>query len=121
MNAAAGVDTWSVGCIIGELISGKPIFPGTSTMNQLDRIMEVTGRPSADDVEAFKSPFAATMLQSIPTSQDVPGFHRFHQASVEALDLLRLCLQFNPSKRISAHAALRHPYLWGLGGPHSYS
>lgn len=37
-----GVDIWSVGCIIGELFTRKPIFPGNSTMNQLDRIMEVT-------------------------------------------------------------------------------
>jgi hypothetical protein len=34
------------GCILGELLNGKPIFPGSSTMNQLDRIMEFTGRPS---------------------------------------------------------------------------
>jgi hypothetical protein len=32
------------GCILGELMMGKPVFPGTSTMNQLDRIMEFTGR-----------------------------------------------------------------------------
>lgn len=34
-------------------------------MNQLERILELTGRPSADDVEAMKSPFAATMLESL--------------------------------------------------------
>ena len=55
-----GVDTWSVGCIIGELYSAKSIFPGTSTMNQLDRIMEATGRPSEEDVAAIESPLAAT-------------------------------------------------------------
>jgi mitogen-activated protein kinase 15 len=30
------VDMWSVGCILGELILGKPIFPGTSTLNQIE-------------------------------------------------------------------------------------
>ena len=58
-----GVDMWSIGCILGELLGGKPMFPGTSTMNQLDKIMAVTGRPSADDIDAIKSPFAATMLE----------------------------------------------------------
>lgn len=33
----------AAGCILGELLNGKPIFPGSSTMNQLDRIMELTG------------------------------------------------------------------------------
>lgn len=46
------------GCILGELINGKPIFPGTSTMNQLDRILEVTGRPSPQDIDSIQSPFA---------------------------------------------------------------
>jgi mitogen-activated protein kinase 15 len=41
-----GVDMWSLGCILGELLQGKPIFPGTSTLNQLDRILAFTGRPT---------------------------------------------------------------------------
>ncbi len=60
---------WSIGCILGELLGGKPMFPGTSTMNQLDRIIEVTGRPTSEDIEAIKSPFAANMLESLPPSQ----------------------------------------------------
>lgn len=112
-----GVDLWSVGCILGELLSGKPIFPGTSTMNQLDRIMEVTGRPSQEDVEAIKSPFAATMLDSLPMSRPRPLKEMFPSASVEALDLLRLCMQFNPTKRISAKEALRHPYVVQFHNP----
>merc|ERR1719263_2522511 len=55
-----GVDMWSVGCILGEMLGGKPTFPGTSTMNQLDRIIEVTGRPSAEDIESIKSPLPPT-------------------------------------------------------------
>eukprot|EP00928_Gymnodinium_smaydae_P082075 TRINITY_DN654_c0_g2_i1.p1 TRINITY_DN654_c0_g2~~TRINITY_DN654_c0_g2_i1.p1 ORF type:complete len:510 (+),score=129.97 TRINITY_DN654_c0_g2_i1:127-1656(+) len=106
-----GVDIWSVGCILGELVSGKPIFPGTSTMNQLDRVMEVTGRPSPTDVEAIKSPFAATMLESLPLSRSRPLAEMFPSASSEALDLMRSCLQFNPTKRSSAKDLLRHPYV----------
>jgi len=112
-----GVDLWSVGCILGELLSGKPIFPGTSTMNQLDRIMEVTGRPSPEDIEAIKSPFAATMLESLPVSRPRPLNEMFPSATSEALDLLRICMQFNPNKRPSAKEALRHPYVVQFHNP----
>jgi len=106
-----GVDVWSIGCILGELLGGKPLFPGTSTMNQLDRIIEITGRPSQEDIEAINSPFSSTMLESLPPSTAKPLSDLFPNASSQALDLLKLTLEFNPEKRITAEQALLHPYL----------
>jgi len=106
-----GVDMWSIGCILGELLGGKPMFPGTSTMNQLDRIIEVTGRPTAEDIEAIRSPFAATMLESLPPSNPRSLADMYPNASGEALELLRKLLQFNPNKRITADEALCHPFV----------
>ena len=40
-----GVDIWALGTILGEMINGRPVFPGTSTMNQIERIVEVTNMP----------------------------------------------------------------------------
>lgn len=108
---------WSIGCILGELLGGKPMFPGTSTMNQLDRIIEVTGRPTAEDIEAIRSPFAATMLESLPPSQPRQLSDMYPHASPEALDLLRRLLQFNPNKRITADEALEHPFVAQFHNP----
>lgn len=47
------VDMWSVGCILGELINGKSIFPGNSTLNQIEKILELIGRPSQKDIESI--------------------------------------------------------------------
>ena len=43
-----GVDMWSLGCILGELLLGKPLFPGSSTLNQLERIMSSIELPSKE-------------------------------------------------------------------------
>lgn len=112
-----GVDMWSVGCILGELILEKPIFPGNSTMNQLERIIAVLGRPTPQDVAATNSQFAETMLDSLgrfapKTFQDLCP-----KASPEAIDLMMNLMKFNPNERMSAEQALNHPYVAGFHNP----
>ena len=97
---------WSMGCILAELLLGKPVFPGTSTLNQLDRVMEVTGRPSQEDVDSINSPLAQTMLESLPPTKPKKLRDMFPTASDDALDLLKSLLQFNPNKRLTAEQAL---------------
>ena len=90
------------------------MFPGTSTMNQLDRIIEVIGFPSKQEIDAINSPFAKTMLESvIPPSKNNKKSIReiFSKIEPEAIDLLNRLLVFDPKKRLSAIEALAHPYL----------
>jgi len=112
-----GVDMWSVGCILGEMLLGKPIFPGTSTMNQLDRVLEVIGRPSHEDIQEIQSELAANILETLPPTKNRPWREVFPNASDEAIDLLKKLLHFNPSKRYTAEQTLRHPYLADFHNP----
>lgn len=43
-----GVDMWSIGCILAEMFIGKALFPGTSTLNQLEKILSVGPKPTRE-------------------------------------------------------------------------
>ena len=53
---------WSVGCILGELLKGKPLFPGTSTLNQVERIMNIIDPPTKADKDAIDSNYVSSIL-----------------------------------------------------------
>ena len=79
--------------------------------------MEVTGRPSQEDIDSVNSPLAATMLESLPATKSKKLRDIFPTASDDALDLLRNLLNFNPTKRLSAEQALKHPYVAQFHNP----
>lgn len=47
---------WSIGCVIAELLIGKPIFDGTNSMDQLVKIIKVLGAPTKSEVTGMKVP-----------------------------------------------------------------
>ncbi|VEV56838.1 mitogen-activated protein kinase 1, putative [Plasmodium vinckei vinckei] len=112
-NYTEGVDMWSLGCIMAELLLGKPLFRGNSTMNQLEKIIEIVGKPNKQDIEDIKSPYAETIISSFAdTGKKKKKFSEiFHKASQDSIDLLEQLLQFNPTKRITAEMALKHKYV----------
>ncbi|CAD8125745.1 unnamed protein product [Paramecium sonneborni] len=105
------VDMWSLGCIVGEMIVGKAIFPGTSTLNQIERIIELCGRPKPDDLEAIQAPLAEQVLQSITTQKKKSFGQYFSAASEDAIDFLKKTLVYNPAKRMTVEQALEHRYI----------
>jgi len=53
-NYSTGVDIWAIGCILGELLAKKTIFPGNNTVHQLELILQVTGPPTRSDIESMQ-------------------------------------------------------------------
>jgi len=112
------VDMWSLGCIFGEMLGGKPVYAGSTTLNQFEKIIEVIGFPSKEAISSLQSVFITTMLESITVS-DVPtktfdeqkeAWKQYYPtATDDAIDLLTRLLQFNPTERMTAREGLTHP------------
>eukprot|EP00747_Dinoflagellata_sp_TGD_P206433 gnl/TRDRNA2_/TRDRNA2_80140_c0_seq1.p1 gnl/TRDRNA2_/TRDRNA2_80140_c0~~gnl/TRDRNA2_/TRDRNA2_80140_c0_seq1.p1 ORF type:complete len:403 (-),score=76.34 gnl/TRDRNA2_/TRDRNA2_80140_c0_seq1:222-1430(-) len=112
MEYTAAIDIWSAGCILGELIGKRPLFPGKDFLDQIGTICEVLGTPTDEEL-AFIPPqneaarvFIKTKFAQLPRKHWSFGF-----ASDSQHELLDKLLKFDPNHRLSAYDALRHPYL----------
>ncbi|TGZ59783.1 hypothetical protein CRM22_008895 [Opisthorchis felineus] len=110
-NYTKGVDMWSLGCILGEMLSGSPLFPGKSTLDQLERIVAGLPKITREDLSSFKSPYGLSILQNASMKPRQPLEQLFSNADKNALDLMFRMLRLNPHRRITALEALQHPYL----------
>jgi mitogen-activated protein kinase 15 len=106
------VDMWAAGCLLAELVSGRPLFPGESTMDQLERVIAFTGPPSPAAIESMGSSFTQTMLSNLSyTKPRLVLEEKLEGAPPEAVDLVRHLICFNPADRYTAEQCLEHPFV----------
>lgn len=105
------IDLWSVGCIFGEMLGRRQMFPGKNYVHQLQLILSVLGTPPESIVSTIGSDRVRSYVRSLPSKTAEPLAALYPQAEPNALDLLAAMLRFDPRERISACQALEHPYL----------
>ncbi|KAI9193241.1 kinase-like domain-containing protein [Polychytrium aggregatum] len=107
-NYSTSIDIWSAGCIMAEMFSGKPLFPGKTNDDELIKIFKVLGTPSE-----------TTWPRVVELPDYRKGFQYFPPQNLSAklpmidpygMDLLQRMLQYDPQNRISAKDALNHVY-----------
>uniref|UniRef100_A0A5S6QKG8 cyclin-dependent kinase n=1 Tax=Trichuris muris TaxID=70415 RepID=A0A5S6QKG8_TRIMR len=100
------VDVWSFACIMAELYTLEPLFPGDSEIDQLKKIISVIGVPPAYDwpIDSYMSLncFAGLSITSLSSI--------LSNVNPVAIDLLKKTLTFNPHCRSSARELLFHPF-----------
>lgn len=111
---STSIDIWSAGCIMAEMFSGRPLFPGTTNEDQIIRIFRIMGTPTErtwpglTQFPEYKTNWQ--MYATQPLSTILP------QIDPLGIDLLQRMLQMRPELRISAADALTHQWFHDLPG-----
>jgi len=121
----SSIDMWSFGCILAELYTGKPLFPGESEMEQLQLIMQLLGAPPNEVLNQarrremfFHKDSSPRLVPSKKGKVHEPSTKTLQEATKTSdeqfLDLIHKCLEWDPELRIKPEEALKHP--WVLEG-----
>ncbi|KAF8078194.1 CMGC/DYRK/DYRK2 protein kinase [Lyophyllum atratum] len=122
MNYHMAIDMWSLGCILAELYTGFPIFPGENEQEQLSCIMEVLGVPEKEYINRSTRKKLFFDLNGAPRAvinskgrRRKPGTKTLQQVlrctDEDFLDFISKCLVWDPERRIKPQAAMRHPFV----------
>ena len=114
---AKAVDIWSVGCIFAELLGRQPLFPGDHYLDQIQKIIAVTGTPKMEDLDFIQKKEAKEFFLKLVKRTKLTWSSLFPNANPIALDLLEKMLTFNPLKRYTVDQCISHPYFEGLHDP----
>jgi mitogen-activated protein kinase 1/3 len=112
------IDTWSVGCIVFEMLTNTVLFMGKDYLDQVRLILSVVGTPKDEELQWLTEEAREFVLQ----------FERYPQRSVgcrdlakdtdkQAVDLIDSALKFNPEHRADVTDMVKHPYLLSLYHP----
>lgn len=106
-NYSSPIDIWAVGCIMAEVYTLRPLFPGASEIDTIFKICQVLGTPKKTD---WPEGYQLSSAMNFRWPQCVPNNLKtlIPNASSEAVQLLRDMLQWDPKKRPTASQVFFH-------------
>jgi dual specificity tyrosine-phosphorylation-regulated kinase 2/3/4 len=128
MSYGIPIDMWSLGCILAELLTGYPIFPGENEQEQLACIMEIFGPPEKHLIEKssrkklfFDSMGKPRVTVSSKGRRRRPSSKTLQQAlkcdDDAFLDFISRCLRWDPDRRLKPEEAMHHEFITGIKRP----
>lgn len=105
----SAIDMWAIGCILAELYTFRPLFPGSSEVDQLFKVCSLLGTPSRSDWPEGHRLAQAIQFQ-FPECPAVELAVIVPRAGAQGRQLLADCLYWDSERRPSAQQALRYPF-----------
>ncbi|GAB1599368.1 mitogen-activated protein kinase HOG1-like [Argonauta hians] len=103
-------DVWSVACIMGEMLTGKPLIAGKSFTDQILRIFNLVGSPDSNTLKKFSSSDIVECLKSFDKCERQDFTKYFKDVDPHAIDLLDKMLQLDVDVRLNVENALKHEF-----------
>ena len=104
------VDIWAAGCVIAEMMmSGRVLFAGKSTEDQLYEIVKVLGLPTDEDLSSFPHNTSFDFINVSILDKNVLEDVLVNPISKDLVELLKMIFVYNPNNRPSALKCLEHP------------
>ncbi|KAK7206574.1 hypothetical protein BZA70DRAFT_107721 [Myxozyma melibiosi] len=124
MKYGLPIDMWSFGCILAEMRTGYPIFPGEDEKEQLACIMEIFGPPEPQVIEQAtrkklffdasgrpRPVVSSKNRRRIPLTKSLSGVLKTNDAAF--IDFIGRCMRWDPEERLKANDAVLHPFITG--------
>ena len=120
-NYGRAIDVWAVGCLFSEMLTGEPLFPGESDIDQLYLITKCFGSLISRHREIFsRNPLFVGIR--LPEPRELESIDkRYPQLASVTLDIIKWSLRLDPSDRPTCSQLLRHEFFTKGGWADKFS